>query len=175
MSLSLDYEYQRKIADKLSKFNKSWEPYTYSGGSVDRQYVQPGSSAAYPMFNQDTLAKINSGRKTKENAMIGKGNKLGISPDSIGIYEGGCQAGCKGGKLTKKKIIKNAKPVLKTIGKHIVSKGLDIGVPALTTAIGTYFGNPIIGAQAGLLGRKIIKTTTGYGVPVNKKENLTQK
>jgi hypothetical protein len=250
MSLSLDYEYQRKLADKISKFNSNWEPYQYqnqmSGGSVMTEFVLPGSSAAYPMFNSTTLAKINRGTKTKENAMRGKGVKpsmkqyaklekdiikklesvpknelqggaltdhihpflkklasgtldvalpylgkqvgkhfgneklgrqiskiirdfskrhigLGMSED-IGIYQGGNQ----GGKLTVKKIIRKVKPIAKVIAKQVVSKGLDVGVPALGTAVGTYFGNPLLGAQAGLIGRKIIKHQTGYGVPVKK-------
>jgi hypothetical protein len=190
MSLNLKYPYQENIAQRLSKFQHGWEPYNTKGGHADGPFIQPGSSAAYPMYNATTLNKINKGELSQTQAMRGNGIKKNMKNkykyfekeliDNLDKVLSPKEK--QGGKISLAKIKKAAMPVLKQVGKSIKDKSLDIAkdigkdglssaldyvIPAIGAAVTTAFSmNPAIGAAAGALARKVLQEKTGLGVSV---------
>jgi hypothetical protein len=182
MSLTLDYPYNKSIADKLSKYQYTWEPYATSnikgmkGGSM---YALPGSSAAYPMLDMVEQEMVDRGQKTKRQVLKKGGMAKIKTPDQskgenkvINAIESVLKSdnpGMKGGafgiiekieKIDFNKIKKKVTPIL----KGLVSVGLDVGMPALGAAVSTAFSaNPAIGTFVGKLAREVLRAKTGIG------------
>ena len=73
-----------------------------------------------------------------------------------------------GGSINWGKVKRIATPIL----KKAISKGLDVGAPALGASVAGLIAGPEagpVGAMVGKLGREMIKESTGYGQ--NLKEN----
>lgn len=74
MSIVYDYPYNRRIAEKLSKYNYIWEPMQTSTFSRQRSggamYAQAGSSATYPMLDMVSQEIYDRGRASKGEAIM---------------------------------------------------------------------------------------------------------
>lgn len=179
MSLTLDYPYNQKLAKKLSQYQYIWEPMqtnTFirqrSGGAM---YAMPGSSATYPMLDMVSQRIYDKGKPSKGEAIMkvqpsrpsapkrrGGASKPTQSDVAGEIAQALTGKGMSGGAINWDKVKKVATPIL----KKAISKGLDVGAPALGAAVGTAIGGPggaSIGGMVGKLGRELIKETTGYG------------
>lgn len=110
--LSLDMPNQRIVADRLNKFNRTWEPNGRVGGNFSNdstkaqfmpgsrftpqyfQYAQSGSTPSYPYYNMVDLNRINRiGGAQLESPM--KGSGCGCEPKVK-----------KGGKVSNQNLVK---------------------------------------------------------------------
>jgi hypothetical protein len=168
MALTLDYPYNRNLAKKLSNHGYThWEPYMTSQIRGGQMYAMPGSSASYPMFNSVEQNSIDRGKRTKKQVLSGKARSGGsdqskVENQVIRAIEGVVDKDQMSGgafKFDKKKV----GDVVKVVAKTALSKGLDIGIPALGATVSTYFGgNPAIGIFVGKIVRGVLKAKTGY-------------
>lgn len=145
--------------------------------SMSNQYYRVGYSPSYPMFNRNDLENVNKlnrptalqgGAEVADNPAYNKVSNRLINLFDVELNTKKGKGITTGGKFDFEKIKKKVTPVAKFAAKT----GLDIGVPAVSTALGatlgTAVGNPALGAVVGKVlgkvGRKGIKELTGLGM-----------
>ena len=189
MSLTFDYLYNRNLVNKLSNHGYVWEPTNFKdlkGGyrRGDKKYLLPGSSVNYPIFDMVSQRIYDKGEplageaimKVRPSRPIAPSQKGGSSKKKVSQYENLAydivdsldNEEMSGGSINWGKVKRIATPIL----KKAISKGLDVGAPALGAAVAGLIAGPEagpVGAMVGKLGREMIKESTGYGR--NLKEN----
>ena len=125
-------------------------------------YAMPGSSATYPMLDMVSQRIYDKGASSKGEAIMKvqpsrpvapskKGGASKKKPTQSQVAQEIAQAfeseEMSGGSISWDKVKKVATPILKIA----ISKGLDVGAPALGTAVGSLVGQPAIGAMVGKL------------------------
>ena len=174
MSLTLDYPYNRRIASKLSDYQYIWEPTNIRQRSGGAMYAMPGSSATYPVLDMVSQRIYDKGKSSKGEAIMKVQPSRPVAPSKQGgaskkkpkqsqvaqeIAQAFENEEMTGGSINWDKVKKVATPIL----KQAISKGLDVGAPALGTAVGSLVGQPAVGALVGKLGRELLRGTTGVG------------
>ena len=173
-SIAYDNEYNHKIAswfNALNSKNQNPEPDNFFKNNVGlyKNGMVGGNRNAFTRQIGGSRPYLNVGvydRDQKESQKIVPGVNASMIPyyhqyelnkidNNLSDFQGG-NVFKKIGR-TIKKVVKN--PTV----KKIISSALDVGAPIAGKALGTLVGQPILGAQAATIGRKILKESTGYG------------
>jgi hypothetical protein len=147
------------------------------------KYIQSGNREDVPKYNSTEMMIINGGIEKDlieyyrtnpdfSQELEGAGVKKFFRSIKKSANNTGKQisnVANQAGKEIKKVSIKAGDEIKKSatdkngIIRQAISATADSVLPALGTAVGTYFGNPIAGEVIGQTGRNVLKAKTGYG------------
>lgn len=172
MSLTYDYAYTKNLVNKLAKYDNDdnylddMDTFTRRGGNLPPRKTQGGLKADKLTLDMRSQQLFDSGKYTKLEAMMK--SKEPVKP-TVGGYRhvdlvhelaGKLQGGSS---MTFAQVKRKATPILKVA----LSKGLDIGAPALGASVASALGGPEmapVGVMVGKVARELVKNQTGYGL-----------